>query len=61
MNGPSAPDDTKRRVDAKIDTLMDKLDSLSAQVDTVAEKLAKADAEAIRRAFQERQKGHDGG
>lgn len=61
MNGPLTPDDTKRRVDAKIDTLMDKLDSLSQQVDTVADRLAKADAEAIRRAFQQKQKGDSGG
>lgn len=50
-------DDTKHRVDRKIDILLEKLNSLSDQVDNVAERLARADAANVRRVFQERQVG----
>jgi hypothetical protein len=55
LNGPPLPDDTKRRVDAKIDTLMEKLAVLSKQVDTAAERLTREDAARVRRAFQEKE------
>lgn len=62
MNGPLTPDDTKHRVDAKIDTLMSKLEALTAQVDEAVGHLANVDAESVRRVFQERQErqGDDG-
>lgn len=62
MNGPGVPDDTKRRVDARIDPLIEKLDALIKQVDTAAEQFAREDAARVRRAFRERDQGtHDGG
>jgi hypothetical protein len=61
VNGPPSQDDTKHRVDAKIDTLMDKLEALTAQVDEAVGHLAHVDAESVRRAFQERQQSHDDG
>jgi uncharacterized protein YdcH (DUF465 family) len=54
-------DDTKHRVDAKIDSLLEKLNSLSDQVDNVAEQLARADSATVRRVFQEREGGKGGG
>lgn len=62
MNGPVTPDDTKHRVDAKIDAAVDKLNTLSAQIEAAAERLARDDAARVRRAFQERDQGsHEGG
>jgi hypothetical protein len=55
LNANVEQDDTKRRVDAKIDTLMEKLAALSKQVDTAAERLTREDAARVRRAFQEKE------
>jgi hypothetical protein len=53
MNTPG--DDTKRLVDVKIDTLMEKLAALSKQVDTATERLMRDDCARVRRAFQEKE------
>lgn len=62
MNGPPAPDDTKRRVDAKIDAAVEKMNALSAQIEAAAERLAREDAARVRQVFSERdrQAGDDG-
>lgn len=54
-------EDTEHRVDAKVDILLEKLNYLSAQVDKVSETLAKADAAAVRRAFQVKPTGAESG
>jgi len=60
MNMPP-PSDTQERVDTKIDALLEKLNALSEQVDTVAEQLTRRDAAAVRKVFEERERGAGGG
>lgn len=60
MNMPESQGDVEHRVDSRIDTLMEKLDALSMQVDIAAERLAREDITRVRRALRQK-KDEEGG
>lgn len=54
MNAPG--DETQRRMDTKIDSLVEMINALSTQVDTAVERLTREDSARVRRAFQAKEK-----
>jgi hypothetical protein len=57
----SEENDLTHKVNVKIDDVLELLNTLIPKVATLTEKLAKADAKAVRDAFDQKQGANDGG